>query len=78
MRNAIARVKGVYQAAFVALVACLLAPGLAMAQTGDVEFDPAPALAIVASAKDFIVEIGIAVLVLIMVAKGIKWARKAG
>lgn len=57
----------------------LLASASAFAQTGGaVAFDPAPVLAIVDSAQDFIIAVGLAVLTMLMVAKGIKWARRAG
>jgi len=43
-----------------------------------VTFDTTDVLAIVDSATTFITTVGLAVLALLMVAKGIKWARKAG
>jgi hypothetical protein len=54
--------------------------GLAFAQGGGaaVTFDPAPVIAIVDQATTFVTTIGLAVLIFLMVAKGIKWARKAG
>lgn len=58
--------------------AAMLVPSVALAQTTPVEFDTAPVLAIVTEATTFIVAIGLAVLTLLMIAKGIKWARKAG
>lgn len=58
-----------------ALVASFMVPGLALAQTG---IDTTEALAAVADAKTFITTVGIAVLAMIFVAKGIKWARRAG
>lgn len=62
-----------------ALLASLSIVGAASAQdTAAVDFDPAPVLAIVTSATTFITTVGLAVLVMLMVAKGIKWARKAG
>lgn len=54
-----------------------LVPALAFAQATPV-IDPADTLALVADAKDFIIAVGLAVLGMIMVAKGIKWARRAG
>jgi hypothetical protein len=54
-----------------------LLPVLASAQSA-ITFDPAPVLDIVNQAQTFIVTIGLAVLSMLMVAKGIKWARKAG
>lgn len=59
-----------------ALVA--LVPGFALAQSAPVTFDPADTLAIVDSAVDFITAVGMAVLGLIMLAKGIRWVRRAG
>lgn len=53
-------------------------PAFAQGPAPAVTFDPAPILAIVTDAQAFIVTIGLAVLTLIMVAKGIRWARKAG
>ena len=41
-------------------------------------FDPTDTLAMVADAKSFITTVGLAVLALIMLAKGIRWVRKAG
>jgi len=54
-----------------------LVPALAFAQATP-QFDPAPTLAIVADAVAFITAVGLAVLGLIMIAKGIRWVRKAG
>lgn len=59
-----------------ALVA--LVPGFALAQSTPVTFDPASTLAIVDSAIAFITAVGMAVLGLIMLAKGIRWVRRAG
>lgn len=59
-----------------ALVA--LVPGFALAQSTPVTFDPTSTLAIVDSAVAFISTVGIAVLGLIMLAKGIRWVRRAG
>lgn len=68
--------------AFVGRVAAVgtaaMVPALAFAQTTTVEFDPADTLAIVAEASDFITAVGLAVLGLIMLAKGLKWVRRAG
>jgi len=64
-----------------AVVSAIALPGAAFAQGGGgaaVTFDPAPILAIVDQATTFVVAIGTAVLLFLMVAKGIKWARKAG
>lgn len=77
MRDVVNRARGRFSAMWVAL-AVLLAPGLAAAQGAAVDFDTAPVLAIVSDAQDFIVTIGLAVLTMLMVAKGIKWARRAG
>lgn len=63
---------------FAALVGSVsLVPALAFAQSTPV-IDPTETLALVADAKDFIVAVGLAVLGMLMVAKGIKWARRAG
>jgi hypothetical protein len=62
--------------AAVATAAALL-PSVAMAQTG-IDFDTTEVLGIVTDATTFIVAVGLAVLGLLMVAKGIKWVRKAG
>lgn len=43
-----------------------------------VTFDTTEVIGIVDSATAFITTVGLAVLGLLMVAKGIKWARKAG
>lgn len=59
-----------------ALVA--LVPGFALAQSAPVTFDPASTLAIVNSAVAFITAVGMAVLGLIMLAKGLRWVRRAG
>jgi hypothetical protein len=68
--------------AFVGRVAAVgtvaLVPAIAFAQATTVEFDPADTLAIVAEASDFITAVGLAVLGLIMLAKGLKWVRRAG
>lgn len=74
---------GLRQMKSIALAACLavvgsIAAAPAMAQTAAVEFDPAPVLGIVTQATTFVVAIGTAVLIFLMVAKGIRWARKAG
>lgn len=61
-----------------AVGAVVLVPALAFAQGPAPTFDPAPTLAIVADAVDFITTVGLAVLGLIMIAKGIRWVRKAG
>lgn len=61
-----------------AMLGTSLLPVLASAQDATVAFDPAPILAIVTSAQAFIVAIGMAVLTMLLVAKGIKWARRAG
>jgi hypothetical protein len=53
----------------------LVASNPASAQIG---FDPADVTAIVDEATTFITTVGLAVLVMLMVAKGIRWARKAG
>lgn len=80
-RSIVTRTKGAFSRFGAALLAvggtALVAPGLALAQA-DVEFDPAPVLAIVTEASAFIIAVGLAVLTLLMVAKGIRWARKAG
>jgi hypothetical protein len=60
-----------------AVSAVLLVPAVALAQTTPT-FDPADTLAMVADAKSFITAVGLAVLSLVMLAKGIKWVRKAG
>jgi len=60
-----------------AVLSSLVAVQSASAQT-TVTFDPADTLAMVADAKAFIIAVGLAVLALIMLAKGIKWVRKAG
>lgn len=78
MREFFNRARSRFSAMWVALAA-MLVPGLAAAQAGGTpDFDPAPILAIVTSAQEFIVAIGMAVLIMLMVAKGIKWARRAG
>lgn len=59
-----------------AVVALAVSPSLVFAD--DLTFDPAPILAIVTSATTFVTTVGIAVLQFVMIAKGIKWARKAG
>lgn len=61
-----------------AVLSVALVPALAFAQAPPPTFDPAPTLAIVADAVDFITTVGLAVLGLIMIAKGIRWVRKAG
>lgn len=61
-----------------AVGAVALVPALAFAQAATPQFDPAPTLAIVADAVAFITAVGLAVLGLIMIAKGIRWVRKAG
>jgi hypothetical protein len=71
------------QLALLALVAVMTSFGAvqsAFAQGGGaaVTFDPAPVIAIVNEATTFVTTIGLAVLIFLMVAKGIKWARKAG
>ena len=62
-------------AAVVALGSVLSPPQLSHAT---IAFDTTDVLAIVDSATTFITTVGLAVLALLMVAKGIKWARKAG
>lgn len=46
--------------------------------SADVVFDTTEILGIVTSATAFITAVGLAVLAMLMIAKGIKWARKAG
>lgn len=53
-------------------------PAFAQGSGSGLSFDSAEVLAIVTSATVFITTVGLAVLGLLMVAKGIKWARKAG
>lgn len=60
-----------------AVVALALVPAAAFAQTTPT-IDPAPTLALVADAQAFIIAVGMAVLAMLMIAKGIKWARRAG
>lgn len=56
--------------------ALALIPSVALAQT--VTLDPTDTLALVDEAVAFISAVGLAVLGLIMLAKGIKWVRRAG
>lgn len=77
-RNVGSKLRAVGLAAVGSVGTALVVPGVALAQTAAVEFDPAPVMEIVTNAQLFIVTIGLGVLILLMVAKGIKWARKAG
>ena len=71
--------KNVFKGGALASVASIGLVGSSLALADDaVNFDTAPVLAIVTSATTFITTIGLAVLVMLMIAKGIKWARKAG
>ena len=72
------RVRSAFLTAGAAVGTSLVVYAPAFAAGTDVTFDPAEALSIVDSAKTFIITVGLAVLTLVMVAKGIKWARKAG
>ena len=65
---------GKCSAGAVALVAAVPA----FAAGSGVTFDTTEPLALVADAQAFIVTVGLSVLTLFLVAKGIKWARKAG
>lgn len=61
-----------------AAAAVALVPSMALAQTTDIGFDTAEVIGIVDEAKAFIITVGLAVLSLIMVAKGLRWGRRAG
>jgi len=75
-RNAMQRFGARLGARFPVVLVGIGASSLASAQ--GITFDPAPVIAIVDSATTFVTTVGLAVLVFLMVAKGIKWARKAG
>lgn len=70
----VARSNALAIAGVVGLVS-LFSAGTASAQ---VVFDSTEVIAIVDSATTFITTVGLAVLIMLMVAKGVKWARKAG
>jgi len=73
--------KAVKASVFAAGTTALVASNVAFAQaTGGLDLAAAQAevLGYVAIATSFVVAIGIAVLSFIMVAKAVKWARKAG
>lgn len=77
--KALSRFTGKFSLAFALLAIAavsVIAPSAAFAQT--VTFDPTDTLALVDDAIAFITAVGLAVLGLIMLAKGIKWVRKAG
>lgn len=77
--NAVSRFTGKWSLAALVLAMAavsVVAPSTAFAQT--VTFDPTDTLALVDDAIAFITAVGLAVLGLIMLAKGIKWVRKAG
>lgn len=61
-----------------AMASAVALPSAAFAQATGIDFDTTEVLGIVDDATAFIVTVGLAVLGLLMVAKGIKWARKAG
>ena len=78
IRNKFAAAKA---ATFAAIVASVVTANTVMAQaaTGfDLAGAQADVLGYVATTLGFIVAVGIAVLGLVMVAKAVKWARKAG
>lgn len=76
-RNAAVRFGSRVRQVGTAIGVTLLVPAVAFAQTTPT-FDPTETLAMVSDAKSFITTVGLAVLGLIMLAKGIKWVRKAG
>ena len=64
--------------AFVGAMASAVARPSAACAQATIDFDTTEVLGIVDEATAFIVAVGLAVLGILMVAKGVKWARKAG
>jgi hypothetical protein len=77
MKQALSNVRAFCTRTGAAIGAVLLVPSVALAQATPT-FDPTDTIAMVNDAKSFITTVGLAVLALIMLAKGIKWVRKAG
>ncbi|MCZ8317464.1 MAG: hypothetical protein O9303_01375 [Silanimonas sp.] len=80
--NLVTRFKAAKAAATAAVVGSLFAANAAMAQAAGGQLDLSQAqtqvLGYVALTVAFIVAVGTAVLGLVMVAKAVRWARKAG
>lgn len=76
--NLVTRFKAAKAAATAAVVGSLFAANAAFANDLDLSAAQTEVLGYVALTVGFIVAVGTAVLGLVMVAKAVKWARKAG